>query len=128
MQSGITAFRFFQLLENQHLLLHELLVPEKVVKVSILLHGHDLEGFIFIIVNLKPALLFIHLARGIRSVDLIEEEGRHALRADAVVHNLRPIPEILHLSVIVQLPLFGMSAFVFLAHKYQVVRSNVASE
>jgi len=39
-----------------------------------------------------------------------------------------PFPEILYLSVIVQFPLFCVSAVLSLADKYQVVRSNVASE
>ena len=44
------------------------------------------------------------------------------------MYDLCPIPEILYLRVIVKLPLFGMPPVLFLADKYQVVRSDVASE
>jgi hypothetical protein len=79
-----------------------------------------LEGLIEIRVNQEPILLLVPLSCGLGRDYFIEEEGENALGADAVVDHIGPFPEILYLRVIVQLPLFGHSAVVFLTHEYQL--------
>ena len=77
----------------------------------------------------KESILVIALlVLGLHMHNFVEKEVGHALLGDAEEDDFGPVSEVSNRSVIVQLPIFGLSVIGLLANENQGMRSNGAGE